>query len=166
MLDFITFQLPQIQGGSWRGSEHSSRPPCFQDGRIWTETVQWELQWWTQRLESPSRQCFKPSWEHRLDASNCPQSILFQPLKFPKALSVHSLKTFYLSSRLCVVPQKLRCWTVFKFTENHLSSILYLWQSCDIYYGTFIVMFALKAVYTIGNCQRLAYTVGVSQHMH
>ena len=24
----------------------------------------------------------------------------------------------------------------------------------------------LKTVYTIGNCQRLAFTVGVSQHMH
>ena len=24
----------------------------------------------------------------------------------------------------------------------------------------------LKAVDTIGNCQRLAFTVGVSQHMH
>ena len=26
--------------------------------------------------------------------------------------------------------------------------------------------FSLKAVDTIGNCQRLAFTVGVSQHMH
>ena len=25
---------------------------------------------------------------------------------------------------------------------------------------------SLKAVDTIGNCQRLAFTVGVSQHMH
>ena len=47
MLDFITFQLLQIQGGSWTGSEHSSGPPCFQDGRDWAETVQWEQQWWT-----------------------------------------------------------------------------------------------------------------------
>ena len=28
------------------------------------------------------------------------------------------------------------------------------------------VIFVLKAVDTIGNCQRLAFTVGVSQHMH
>ena len=27
-------------------------------------------------------------------------------------------------------------------------------------------VFSLKAVDTIGNCQRLAFTVGVSQHMH
>ena len=30
----------------------------------------------------------------------------------------------------------------------------------------FLPVFALKAVDTIGNCQRLAFTVGVSQHMH
>ena len=28
------------------------------------------------------------------------------------------------------------------------------------------VFFKLNAVDTIGNCQRLAFTVGVSQHMH
>ena len=27
-------------------------------------------------------------------------------------------------------------------------------------------VYVLKAVDTIGNCQRLAFTVGVSQHMH
>ena len=27
-------------------------------------------------------------------------------------------------------------------------------------------VFLLKAVDTIGNCQRLAFTVGVSQHVH
>ena len=30
----------------------------------------------------------------------------------------------------------------------------------------FAMSVALKAVDTIGNCQRLAFTVGVSQHMH
>ena len=49
--------------------------------------------------------------------------------------------------------------------ESYCKCYIYFFEYCRSVW-TAVQAFHLKAVDTIGNCKRLAFTVGVSQHMH
>ena len=106
---FYYFPTTSDQGGSWKRVRTLNRPPCFLDGRDWTEY--WQQQWWTWCLESQSRLDLKSSTEHRLDASYCIDLLKYQKhflstpsklfmLRIFKHQTVHQLLKF--SQTICI----------------------------------------------------------------